>query len=88
MEGFQTLNLKMPVQIRLAVHMTEKELIEKYSLKSYHCDSCHEDSDLGYGMCEIEDEGEYIEVCCKIYQEYNLLPLLPSSNGQDISLRN
>lgn len=30
------------------------------------CDSCHDDYDLGYYMCEIEFSGEWVEVCCAV----------------------
>lgn len=40
---------------------------------SSHCSSCHQDDEMGYGMCEIEPPRKkykesklYAEVCCDL----------------------
>ncbi|MHA2065491.1 MAG: hypothetical protein ACXABY_14045 [Candidatus Thorarchaeota archaeon] len=33
------------------------------------CTSCHTDDDLGYPMLEVDVEGGYYYVCCRVAQE-------------------
>jgi len=34
-----------------------------------HCTSCHEDSEDGYELINIEIDGQWQEVCCAVYEE-------------------
>lgn len=38
-------------------------------LAHHHCESCHEDADMGYEMCEIYTRAGWYEACCKVADE-------------------
>lgn len=43
------------------------EVITACGLERHHCESCHEDYDMGEGMCTLTDpEGREIYVCCDV----------------------
>lgn len=47
----------------------ESELRELLSIPTgVCCDSCHDDYDQGYGMMELEWNGETYECCCGVYR--------------------
>lgn len=35
-----------------------------------HCNSCHDDEDMGYDLCSIDTPKGYVEVCCFVMVAY------------------
>ena len=50
--------------------MTETDVIKRFNLPDRHCTSCHEDAELGYFIQELEIDGEFVEVCCDVFDSY------------------
>jgi hypothetical protein len=48
--------------------MTEEDIkkLIGFNVNSPCCASCHEDADYGYGICDIEYKGKYVDVCCVV----------------------
>lgn len=40
-------------------------------LKVYHCESCHQDMDVGYPTAEIEIRGRDLTVCCAVLRAFD-----------------
>lgn len=45
--------------------MTCDEIAKLFGIND-HCDSCHDDHEHGYEMCEVEIDGKWHEVCCLV----------------------
>lgn len=45
--------------------MTCDDVAKKFGLTE-HCDSCHDDEQMGYEMCSVQVAGEWVDVCCRV----------------------